>query len=68
MALDDGAAHVAASEEMLAEISDEAIRDAVESRKRVETDVWWRGLLEESRQTQSLSRVSILTRLEGRDH
>ncbi len=67
MALEDGATHMAESQTMLAEVTDDATRDAVESRRRVETDAWWRSLLEESRQTQSLGRVSIMTRLERRD-
>jgi hypothetical protein len=61
-ALNGDPVHVEESMAILADGTDEAIRDAVAQRRRVETNVWWDGLLAESRRAEQTSRVTILTR------
>jgi hypothetical protein len=62
-ALNEDPAHSGESATTLTEISDEAIREAVLTRRRVEAVARFEALREASRRTPQESRVTILTRV-----
>jgi len=58
--------HVAESKTILANISDEAIREAVAAQREAEADAAWEQLLAKSRESAGASRVTLLLRTRPR--